>query len=278
MRHTVTAEWLKQNFDDQNLVVLDASMRNPLPGVKKDNNGRVIKGARYFDFEQKIKAQDNPLPNMMPSPVECEAHMQALGINHDSVIVVYDNVGVYSAPRVWWMIRAMGHEQVFVLNGGLAAWEAIEGETADVHDEGFPHGNFQVESNALFVDVQQVLEATKDHDIAILDARSPQRYSGEEADPRPHVRSGHIPSSQNLHYQRLLHNEYMQDPTDMAEVFGKQVPDPHAPVIFTCGSGITACILALGALESGYSDVRVYDGSWSEWGQRQDLPVETIKN
>lgn len=275
MRNIVTAEWLIQHQHDPDVIILDASMRYPLPGVKNDMQDGCIEGALHFDFEQQICDKQSPFSCMMPSAEQCQQYMQQLGINQHNKIVVYDNIGMYSAPRAWWMIRAMGHEDVVILNGGLPAWMLAGGAIADDFSVSKGRGNFTVHMQDLFVDAEDIADIVAQGSADILDARSPQRFSGEEADPRPNVRSGHIPGSKNLHYKQVLQDIYLKDPTELVETIAAEVPDPHSPVVLSCGSGITACILALAAVESGYSDIRVYDGSWSEWGQLSHTPVAT---
>ena len=274
----VSVQWLADHLDAENLVILDASMK---PVVPVDNNdsqeeSSCIRGARRFDFDNDIRDKNTDLPHMMPSAEFFTGEMQKLGINKDSAIVVYDDVGVYSSPRAWWMFRAMGHAQVAVLDGGLPAWKKAgypcEAQAANTG----PHrGNFVGKLQAdFFCDSAQVLEALSDPSFAVLDARSEGRFKGLEPEPRVGLRSGHMPNALNLPFANTVQDGFMLPATKLNSVFSKLV-NIEQKLIFSCGSGVTACFTALAAELAGYSNITVYDGSWSEWGLPGNLPVTT---
>lgn len=275
----VSVQWLAEHLDSENLVILDASMK---PVTSADRNISqeetfCIKGARRFDFDNDIRDKNTDLPHMMPSADVFTEEVQKLGINKDSVIVVYDRVGVYSSPRAWWMFRAMGHRQVAVLDGGLPAWKKAGFAIEDQYEKNAGHrGNFVANPQAgLFCDSAHVLEAISDPRFAVIEARSNGRFNGTEPEPRAGLRPGHIPNSINLPYAQVVVDGFVLSTTKLDSVFSKLV-NKEKNLIFSCGSGVTACITALAAELAGYSNISVYDGSWSEWGlSSSGLPVET---
>lgn len=284
----VSAEWLLTHLNDANLVILEASMRRPLPGKTNVVGEESIPHARHFDFESHICDRDSHLPCMLPTPDYFQEKVRELGVNQDSLVVVYDNMGVYSSPRAWWMLKTMGCESVYVLNGGLPAWKAIQGpvsamasteSSAESSVESGEHvakgdfiSHFQADKMLGLADIKANLES---EEALVLDARSAARFSGEEADPRPHVKSGHIPKAKSLPYSVLQENGYMKVASELKSQFEQKGVTASDKLIFSCGSGITACILALAASESGFNNIAVYDGSWSEWGTNDANPVET---
>jgi thiosulfate/3-mercaptopyruvate sulfurtransferase len=233
-----------------------------------------IKGALRFDFDNDIREKKTDLPHMMPTAEFFTDEMQNLGINKDSVIVVYDYVGIYSSPRAWWMFRAMGHGQVAVLDGGLPAWEkaGLPCE-AQAKKTAKQRGNFEASPQAgLFCDSTQVLEALSDPRFAVMDVRSEGRFKGLEPEPRAGLRSGHMPNALNLPFANTVQDGFMLSPTKLDTMFSKLVKKQQN-LIFSCGSGVTSCVTALAAELAGYSNLSVYDGSWSEWGLPGSLPV-----
>ena len=275
----VSVQWLADHLDLENLIILDASMK-PV-GITSNHAAleepSCIKGARRFDFDQEIRDKNTNLPHMMPSADFFTEEMQKLGINKDSAIIVYDDVGVYSSPRAWWMFRAMGHGQVAVLDGGLPAWKKAGFEIGDQPDKTAEHrGNFVARpQDGLFCDSAHVLEALSDPRFAVLDARSNGRFNGTEPEPRAGLRPGHMPNSINLPYAHVVVDGFVLPATKLDSIFSKLV-NKDKKLIFSCGSGVTACITALAAELAGYSNISVYDGSWSEWGlPSSGLPVET---
>ena len=268
----VSVDWLARHLDHPDLVVLDAHMQPPSAPA---STGPVqqIPGARRFDFDGRIKAPDTELPHMLPSPELFSAEVQALGIHARSLIVVYDRIGIFSAPRAWWMFRAMGHAQVAVLDGGLPAWLAaghpVEPETAYAG----PTGDFIARLQpGLFCAADTVAAELSSGRRPVLDARSAPRFAGLEPEPRAGLRAGHMPGALNLPFGQLQQDGKMKPADELQAEFARLLGEQQAP-IFSCGSGVTACILALGAELAGYRGLTVYDGSWSEWGGDPTRPV-----
>jgi thiosulfate/3-mercaptopyruvate sulfurtransferase len=268
----VSIDWLAAHLDHPDLVVLDAHMQPPSAPA---NTASVLQipGARRFDFDKKICTPDTDLPHMLPSPELFSAEVQALGINARSLIVVYDRLGIFSAPRAWWMFRAMGHAQVAVLDGGLPAWQtaglSVEPETAYAGACGDFVARLQP---GLFCDADTVAAELSSGRRPVLDARSAARFAGLEPEPRAGLRAGHMPGALNLPFGQLQQGGKMKPVADLQAEFAPVLGEQQTP-IFSCGSGVTACILALGAELAGYSGLTVYDGSWSEWGGDPKRPV-----
>lgn len=271
----VSVDWLNQHLDDKNLIVLDASL--PKPKARAEDNplhNVQIPGSRFFDIDNKFSDTSIDLPHMMPSADDFSKEARKLGVNNESTIVVYDNLGIYSSPRAWWMFKAIGHEQVYVLNGGLPEWVSngnpIEERT--VHE--VPEGNFVGTSQAgFFKNSKEVLNYIDDEKTIILDARSKGRFEGSEPEPRAGLRGGHIPTSKSLPFPEVLDGNIIRTPDQLNEKFENMGVDEQQ-LVFSCGSGLTACIIALAADVAGKKELAIYDGSWSEWGQPGDLPVD----
>lgn len=275
----VTVEWLTQHIDHPKLVILDASAH--MPGAERNAfaewQKKRIKGAHFFDFNHTIADTDSPLPHMLPTPDIFTQAVRALGVDSDSTVVVYDSLGIFSAPRAWWMFTAMGHSNCAVLNGGLPAWEKQQGEIISTPPLSTDTtGNFVAHYQPQWVkDKEDILAASQSRSAIIMDARSTARFKGHAKEPREGLVSGHIPSSVNLPFTELL-NDGMFKPVETLGTLLSDYYDASQPLYATCGSGITACIIAFAAHLTGVDNVAVYDGSWCEWGDpNNDLPFCT---
>lgn len=273
----VSTEWLARHLNDPDLRVLDASWYLPDTGrdAEAEYKAAHIPGARYFDIEDNSDARSD-LPHMAPPPEKFMSRMRALGVGDGHQVVVYDGTGLFSAARVWWLFKLMGHDDVAVLDGGFPKWQA-EGRPVEDLPPMVRDRHMTVRRQAHLVrDVTQVSAAAKLRDTEVVDARSPARFRGEEPEPRPGLRPGHIPGSKNVHYRDLLAADgTMKAPDDLRDVFVAAGVDLSRPVITTCGSGVTAAILSLALQVMGKQDHSLYDGSWAEWGAFPTLSVAT---
>ncbi|QPZ93037.1 3-mercaptopyruvate sulfurtransferase [Thioclava electrotropha] len=273
----VSTDWLAAHLKDPDLRILDASWF--LPQMERDAkatyDAKHIPGARFFDIDD-IADNRSDLPHMAPPPEKFISRMRAMGVGDGHQVVIYDQHSVFSAPRVWWTFRLMGKTDVAVLDGGLPKWEA-EGRPLEDRPPMVRDRHMTVQRHpGLVKDVTQVAHASKLGDHEIIDARPNERFLGNGTEPRPGLRSGHIPGSRNLPFGELLTPEgTFKSPEEIKALFEAAGVDLSKPAITTCGSGVSAAILSLALELIGKSDWSLYDGSWSEWGMYNDLKVAT---
>ena len=272
----VSTAWLAEHLKAPDVRIIDASWHLPTENrdAKAEYRAAHIPGAVFFDIDE-ICDTETSLPHMLPHPVKFSSRMRSLGLGDGSRFVVYDSTGLYSAPRVWWMLRAMGHEDVVVLDGGLPKWIAEGRPTEDLP---LPprERHFTVRYHSALVHTLDEVKKSLANGHQLVDARSPGRFEGREPEPRPGVRSGHIPGAKNLYWREILAEDgTMLPPPELAKKFKAAGVDIQKPVITTCGSGVSAAVLALALARLGQVRTPVYDGSWAEWGSREDLPVAT---
>jgi thiosulfate/3-mercaptopyruvate sulfurtransferase len=273
--HFVTTDWLGENLTSPDLVVIDGSWY--LPDDRRDPHAEYlaghIPGAVFFDIDG-IADHSTALPHMLPDPVAFSSAMRKLGIGDGMRAVVYDGAGLFSAPRVWWSLRAFGMRDVAVLEGGLPKWRA-EGRPLEEGPVQRQPRHFTARLDHGAVASQGDVERQLKAGVQVVDARSAARFAGEEPEPRPGVRPGHIPGSLNLPHRDLVVDGRFRSRAELERKVAEAGIDLARPVTTTCGSGISAAILALAFETLGRTSVPVYDGSWTEWGGRKDLPAET---
>ena len=274
-RWLVSTDWLAAHLDDPNVVVLDGSYY--LANAKRDAHAEYlaghIPGAQRFDIDA-VSDHSNPLPHMLPSPEQFAGQVGQLGVGDGMTIVLYDGVGLYGAPRVWWTFRAFGAENVRVLDGGMPKWKA----EARVLETGAAKPRapktFTPRFNpALVASVDDVQKVLLDKTAQVVDARAADRFRGEAPEPRAGLRGGHMPGSFNVPFGQVLQDGRLASHETIAAAFKDAGVDLDKPVVTSCGSGVTASILTFAIEALGKPAGRVYDGSWSEWGARADTPV-----
>ena len=271
----VSTKWLAEKLASPDIVVVNAWLP-PVgkPDATPEYDEGHIPGAIFFDVNA-ISDTTSDLPHMLPPAHVFSSMMRKLGIGDGQTIVVYDGVGLYSAARVWWMFRAMGVEQVNVLDGGLPKWRAEGHPIEDMPPRPRGERHFTARlNNGLVADLDKVARALTTG-AQVLDARSRGRFAGTDAEPRAGLRAGHMPGALNLPFTELLADGRMKPAEELASAFDAAGIDRSRPVITTCGSGVTAAILSLALAVTGHDKAPVYDGSWTEWGGRDDTPLAT---
>ncbi|WP_404402557.1 3-mercaptopyruvate sulfurtransferase [Pelagibacterium halotolerans] len=275
MPHFVSTQWLADHLDDDNVTIVDGTWHLPNAGrdARSEFEESHIPGAVHFDIDA-VADTSRDLPHMLPDAATFGAMAGALGISSNATIVVYDEYGLFSAPRVWWTFKVMGAREVTILDGGAPKWRN-EGRPLESGWSRAPATTFNAHlADDAIADFSAVLEASRAGTAQILDARPAARFAGEAPEPRPGLASGHIPGSRSLPFMDVIADGHIKSETDLRALIADAGVDPEKPVITSCGSGVTAAVLALALDMVGAPKVSLYDGAWAEWGAREDAPVQ----
>ena len=274
----VTTDWLAAHLDDPNIRIVDATFKMPgvLPLPKDDYLAAHIPGAVFFDVDA-VSDHANPLPHMFPSPSQFGRDVGALGIGNDATVVIYDAGGWVAGPRAWWMFLAYGHDKVRLLDGGLKKWRA-EGRAVESGEAKPKPATFKATFDARRVrSMEQMVANLSSLGEQVIDARATERFEGRVPEPRPGLRAGHIPGSRSVPYNKLFDTATgtMKSLSDLRAAFTDAAVKLDAPIVTSCGSGVSAAVLTLALYRLGVANPAIYDGSWSEWGQLNGPPVAT---
>lgn len=265
-KNIVSSEWLNENINNPDLIILDASNSDNKTGLESEFKNQKIPRSQFFNLKENFSDQESPFPNTFPSIEQFETECRNLGINNSCVIVVYDNLGIYLSPRIWWMFKLMGFDNIYVLNGGLPDWIERGFETVENYELSDNQGAFTAILNSNQIKNIEFIRSnilTENH--IVVDARSKNRFQGVTPEPRQGLRSGNIPNSINIPYTTVLKNGTFKSDKELKQVFEDAGLDER-PITFSCGSGVTACIVLMAAKMVLDNDTSVYDGSWTEYG------------
>ncbi len=274
----VETEWLADHLGTPGLVVFDGTWHLPTSGrdAKAEYLTEHIPGALFFDIDDLVD-EKSQLPHMLPSTIKFASRMKKIGVGDGMKFIVYDTLGLFSAARVWWTFRAMGHKDVAVLNGGLKKWKAEGRALEDMVPVARTARHFSpLQNSELIRDLDDMKSYAASKSMQVADARPAGRFEGKDPEPRPGLRQGHIPGSKNIPSSAVVNADgTLKSKDELIAIFKAAGIDPLKPVVTTCGSGVTASILALALAVIGQSNAPVYDGAWAEWGQDNGLPIET---
>ena len=267
MREIISVDELKLILNDPDLIILDATIPKVTSGNNNSTEKKYIEGARFFDIKKTFSSQESKMPNMLPTPDNFEKECRKLGVNTSSKIVVYDDLGIYSSPRVWWMFKAMGHSKIKVLDGGLPEWLKGDFKTVSQSSQTSTTGNFvaKFDSNAVS-NFNYIQNNLKNSESLVIDARSSDRFNSLVSEPRSDLKRGNIPGSINIPYTDVLQDGKLKSIDKLEPIFSN-LKDETRPLVFSCGSGITACIVSLASTSILENRKSIYDGSWTEYAQ-----------
>ncbi|WP_299224418.1 sulfurtransferase [uncultured Psychroserpens sp.] len=271
MKELVSIEWLKKNLNKKDLILLDSSLTKTADGKNSEFKDITIPSARYFDLTANFSDKNSHLPNTIPSKEQFELECRKLGISQSSEIVIFDNLGIYSSPRAWWMFKAMGHDKVSVLDGGLKTWIKRGLPTEKRTKSSYEFGTFEASLNEDYiVNYSTIRKNIEKRTFTLIDARSEDRFNGIIEEPRKELKSGHIKESINIPYKEVLTDGKYKSKEELKKLFSDKC-NIEDDFVFSCGSGLTACIVLL-ACEIAIKKSRyVYDGSWTEWAEKNNL-------